>query len=122
MSERTLAGQKKPIQLSDHFTYKRLIKFTFPSMVMLVFTSIYGVIDGIFVSNFVGVDQFNAINFIMPYLLIIGAVGFMFGTGGCALIAKTLGEGDKEKANSLFSLLILEGEHNSFPFRKEKHH
>lgn len=106
MSERTLAGQKKPIQLSDHFTYKRLLKFTFPSMVMLVFTSIYGVIDGIFVSNFVGVDQFNAINFIMPYLLIIGAVGFMFGTGGCALIAKTLGEGDKEKANSLFSLLI----------------
>lgn len=101
-----MTKKKNQIQLSDHFTYKKLLKFTFPSIIMMVFTSIYGVIDGIFVSNFVGVDQFNAVNFIMPYLMVLGAVGFMFGTGGCALIAKTLGEGDKEKANSLFSLFI----------------
>ena len=99
-------GEKKQIQLSDHFTYKRLLRFTVPSIIMMVFTSIYGVVDGIFISNFVGVDQFNAVNFIMPYLMILGAVGFMFGTGGCALIAKTLGEGDREKANSLFSLFV----------------
>lgn len=105
-SSRINLKKKKQIQLSDHFTFKRLLRFTFPSIVMLVFTSVYGVVDGIFVSNFVGVDHFNAVNFIMPYLMILGSVGFMFGTGGCALIAKTLGEGNKEKANSLFSLFI----------------
>lgn len=94
------------IQLSDHFNYKKLLRFTFPSIIMLVFTSIYGVVDGFFVSNFVGKTAFTAVNFIMPFLMILGAVGFMFGTGGGALIAKTLGEGNKEKARSLFSLFV----------------
>ena len=94
------------IQLSDHFSYKRLLRFTLPSIVMLIFTSVYGVVDGFFVSNFVGKTAFTAVNFIMPFLMILGAVGFMFGTGGGALIAKTLGEGNKEKAIQLFSLLV----------------
>lgn len=94
------------IRFSDHFTCKKLLRLTFPSMIMLVFTSIYGVVDGFFVSNFVGKNAFTAVNFIMPFLMILGAVGFMFGTGGGALIAKTLGEGDKEKAGRLFSLVV----------------
>ncbi len=94
------------IQLSDHFTYKKLLRFTLPSIVMMIFTSIYGVIDGFFVSNFVGKTPFAAVNFIMPFLIILGAVGFMFGTGGSALIAKTLGEGRQEKARRLFSLFV----------------
>ena len=94
------------IQLSDHFTYKKLIKFTLPSIAMMVFTSIYGVVDGYFVSNWVGKTPFAAVNFIMPILMILGAVGFMFGTGGSALVAKTLGEGDSQKANSNFSLFV----------------
>ena len=93
------------IQLSDHFTYRRLIRFTLPSIAMMIFTSIYGVVDGLFVSNFVGETSFAAINFIMPFLMILGSFGFMFGTGGSALIAKTLGEGDREKAHRLFSML-----------------
>lgn len=94
------------IRLSDHFTYGRLLRFTFPSVIMLVFTSIYGVVDGFFVSNFAGKTPFAAVNFIMPYLMILGCAGFMFGTGGGALIAKTLGEGEQEKANKLFSLIV----------------
>ena len=94
------------IQLSNHFTYKRLLIFTLPSMVMMIFTSIYGVIDGFFVSNFVGKTSFAAVNFIMPFLMILGTVGFMFGTGGSALVAKTMGEGDRDKANSIFSMII----------------
>lgn len=94
------------IQLSDHFNYKKLFKFTLPSIIMMVFTSIYGVVDGFFVSNLVGKTEFAALNFIYPVIMIIGAVGFMLGTGGSALIAKTLGEGDKKKANNIFSLLI----------------
>lgn len=94
------------IQLSDHFTYKKLIRFTLPSVIMLIFTSVYGVVDGFFVSNFVGKTAFTAVNFIMPFLMILGAVGFMFGTGGGALIAKTIGEGNKEKARRLFSLFV----------------
>lgn len=94
------------IQLSDHFSYKRLLQFTLPSIAMMVFTSIYGVVDGYFVSNFVGKTSFAAINMIYPFLMILGAVGFMFGTGGSALVAKTLGEGKKKKANELFSLLV----------------
>ena len=93
------------IQLSDHFTYRRLLKFTFPSVVMMVFTSLYGVVDGIFVSNFAGKIPFAAINLIMPYLMVFGTLGFMIGTGGTALISMTLGMGDKKKANELFSLL-----------------
>ena len=94
------------IQLSDHFTYKKLLRFTLPSIVMMIFTSIYSVIDGFFVSNFAGKTPFAAVNLIMPFLMIIGSVGFMFGGGGGALIAKTLGEGKKEKANEIFSLIV----------------
>lgn len=94
------------IQLSDHFTYRRLLRFTLPSIIMLVFTSIYCVVDGFFVSNFVGKTSFTAVNFIWPFVMILGAVGFMFGTGGGALIAKTMGEGRRTEANRLFSLLI----------------
>ena len=94
------------IQLSDHFTYKKLIRFVIPSIVMMIFTSIYGVVDGFFVSNIVGKTPFAAVNFIMPVLMILGAFGFMFGTGGSALIAKTIGEGEREKANRIFSLLV----------------
>ena len=95
----------KKIALSDHFTYGRLLRFTLPSIVMMVFTSIYGVVDGIFVSNFAGKTAFAAINLIMPYLMIFGTLGFMIGTGGTALISMTLGMGDQKKANSLFSML-----------------
>ena len=94
------------IQLSDHFYYAKLLKFTFPSIVMLVFTSVYGVVDGFFVSNFVGKTPFTAVNFIMPFLMILGSLGFMFGTGGGALIAKTMGEGKIEKARQMFSLIV----------------
>lgn len=94
------------IPLSSHFTYKKLIQFTFPSIAMLIFTSIYGVVDGFFVSNFAGKTPFAAVNLIMPVIMIISTVGFMLGTGGTALVAKTYGEGDKEKANRYFSLLV----------------
>lgn len=94
------------IQLSDHFNIKKLLRFTFPSIVMLIFTSVYGVVDGFFVSNFVGKTPFTAVNFIMPFLMILGSLGFLFGTGGSALISKTLGEGEPERANRLFSLLV----------------
>lgn len=94
------------IQLSEHFTLKKLLRFTLPSIVMMIFTSVYGVVDGFFVSNFVGKTPFAAVNFIMPFLMILGAVGFMFGTGGSALIAKTMGEGNSPKAKRLFSLFV----------------
>ncbi|MCI8961614.1 MAG: MATE family efflux transporter [Clostridia bacterium] len=94
------------IELSEHFTYKKLIKFTIPTIVMMIFTSIYGVVDGIFVSNFVGSDSFAAVNLIMPALMIFGTIGFMIGTGGSALVSKTIGEGDRQKANRYFSMLI----------------
>ena len=94
------------ISLSDHFNVKKLLRFTLPSIIMMIVSSIYGVVDGFFVSNFVGKTPFAAVNFIMPFLMILGTVGFMFGTGGSALVAKTLGEGDKECANRIFSLLI----------------
>ena len=94
------------IRLSEHFDYKKLLKFTIPSIIMMVFTSIYGVVDGLFVSNIVGKTPFAAVNFIMPVLMIVGAIGFMFGTGGSALVAKTMGEQNKEKANELFSLFV----------------
>ena len=97
---------KQQIQLSDHFSYGRLIRFTLPSIGMMIFTSIYGVVDGFFVSNFAGKTPFAAVNLIMPFLMIMATVGFMFGTGGSAIIAKTFGEGDKEKANNHFSLFV----------------
>ena len=94
------------IQLSEHFTYKKLIKFTLPAIIMMVFTSIYGVVDGFFVSNYVGKTPFASLNLIMPFLMILGAIGFMFGTGGSAIITKTMGEGNNEKAKRLFSLFV----------------
>ena len=94
------------IQLSDHFTYGKLLRFALPSIVMMIFTSIYGVVDGIFVSNFAGKTPFAAINLIMPYIMVFGTVGFMVGTGGTALVAKTLGMGDHKKANEIFSMLV----------------
>ena len=95
------------IQLSDHFSYSRLLRFVFPSIVMMIFTSIYGVVDGLFVSNFVGKTPFAAINLIWPVLMALGALGFMIGTGGSAIIAKTLGEGDRRRANKIFSMLVV---------------
>lgn len=98
-------GRKK-IQLSDHFTLGRLLRFTLPSIAMMVFASIYGVVDGFFVSNFAGETEFAALNFIYPFIGILGAVGFMLGAGGSALISKTMGEGDIKRANSLFSFTV----------------
>lgn len=94
------------IQLSDHFTYGKLIKFTLPTMAMMIVSSVYCVVDGFFVSNFAGKTPFAAINLIMPYIMIFSTVGFMFGTGGSAVVAKTMGEGDRKKANNYFSLFV----------------
>lgn len=94
------------IGLSEHFTYKKLLKFVAPSIIMMVFLSVYSVVDGLFVSNFVGSDAVAAINYIFPVIMVFGAIGFMLGTGGSALVSKTLGEGDKEKANEYFSMLV----------------
>ncbi|KAF5067167.1 Multidrug export protein MepA [anaerobic digester metagenome] len=94
------------IQLSDHFTYGKLIKFTLPSIAMMILTSIYSVVDGFFVSNFAGKVAFSAVNLIMPFLMIVATVGFMFGTGGTAIVANTFGSGDKVKANRYFSLFV----------------
>ena len=93
------------IQLSDHFTYGKLLRFTLPSIVMMVFTSIYGVVDGIFVSNYAGKTAFAAVNLIMPYIMAFGVLGFMVGTGGTALISKNLGMGNRQKANEIFTML-----------------
>lgn len=93
-------------ELSGHFNLKRLLGFTFPSVIMLIFTSVYGIVDGYFVSNYAGKTPFAAVNFIMPVLMILGCIGFMFGTGGGALIAKTMGEGKDKKANEIFTLIV----------------
>lgn len=95
------------IQLSDHFDYKKLFRFTVPTVLMMVFTSIYGVVDGFFVSNFAGKTPFAAINLIMPFVMVIGGMGFMIGTGGTALVSKVLGEGDRKKANEFFTMMII---------------
>lgn len=95
------------ISLSEHFSYRKLLRFTFPSVIMMIFTSVYGVVDGLCVSNFVGKTPFAAINLIWPFLMILGCAGFMIGTGGSALVSKTMGEGDPRRANRYFSLLVL---------------
>ncbi len=95
------------VQLSDHFTYKKLLRFVLPSVVMMVFTSIYGVVDGLFVSNFAGKTAFAAINLVMPFVMVLGGIGFMIGAGGTALVSKILGEGDRERANRCFSMMVL---------------
>lgn len=94
------------IQLSDHFTYKKLLTFVAPSIIMMVFTSVYSVVDGLFVANFAGSDAVAAINYIYPLFMVFGSIGFMLGAGGSALVSKTLGEGDKIKANKYFSMLV----------------
>lgn len=99
--------RKDVIQLSDHFTLGRLFRFCLPSIVMMVFTSIYGVVDGYFVSNFVGKTPFAAVNLIMPFLMILGGVGFMIGTGGSALVAKYLGEQNNDQARRVFSMMLI---------------
>lgn len=98
--------KKNEIHLSDHFTYRRLLRYAGPTIMMMIFTSIYGVVDGLFVSNFAGKNAFAAINLIMPVLMILGCFGTMIGTGGTALISKTLGEGNQKDANRYFSMLI----------------
>ena len=97
----------KNIRLSDHFTYSKLLRFTLPSIVMMVFTSIYGVVDGLFVSNFVGKTAFASVNLVMPFVMILGGMGFMIGTGGTALVSKILGQGDPDTANRTFSMMVL---------------
>ena len=97
------------IHLSDHFSYAKLLRFTFPTVVMLIFTSIYGVVDGVFVSNYAGKTAFAAVNLIMPALMIFATVGFMLGTGGSAVVARTMGEGDLPRANRYFSLIVIAG-------------
>ena len=97
----------KNIRLSDHFSYSKLLCFTLPSIVMMVFTSIYGVVDGLFVSNFVGKTAFASVNLVMPFVMILGGMGFMVGTGGTALVSKILGEGDPDTANRTFSMMVL---------------
>lgn len=94
------------IKLSDHFSFSKLFRFVLPTIIMMIFTSVYSVVDGFFVSNFAGKTSFAAVNLIMPILMIIGAIGFMFGAGGSALVAKVLGEKKREKANKIFSLII----------------
>jgi len=94
------------IQLSDHFSYRKLFRFTLPSIAMMIFTSIYGVVDGYFVSNFAGKEPFSAVNLIMPFIMIVSTVGFMLGTGGTAIVSKTFGEGDPARANRYFSLFV----------------
>lgn len=95
------------IKLSDHFTYRRLFRFVLPSVIMMICTSIYGVVDGYFISNFIGKTPFAAINVIWPFIMILGGTGFMLGTGGAALVAKTVGENDRDKANEYFTMIII---------------
>lgn len=94
------------IQLSDHFTYRRLLRFVLPSVIMMICTSLYSIVDGFFVSNYAGTTPFAAVNLTMPLLMGMGTVGFMIGTGGSAIVAKALGEGKKHLANQYFTMLI----------------
>ena len=95
------------IQLSEHFNFKKLLRYTLPSIVMTVFTSVYTIVDGVFVSNVVGDNAFAGLNLIMPFIIILGAVGLMFGSGGSALISKTLGEGDEDRAKRYLSFFVI---------------
>ena len=99
-------ARQAPVQLSDHFDYRTLIRFTIPSVLMMVISSVYSIVDGLFVSNFAGSDGFAAVNLMMPIAMMISCIGFMAGAGGSALISKTLGEQEAEKAREQFSLII----------------
>ena len=94
------------IQLSEHFNYKKLIRFTFPSVMMMIFMSVYSIVDGLFVANFAGDIPFKAINLVIPYIMILTTLGLMLGSGGTAIIANARGEGNDERANKLFSLFV----------------
>ena len=94
------------IKISDHFNYSKMLRFTLPSIMMMIFTSIYGMVDGFFISNFVGAVPFAAVNLVMPFIMVLGAVGMVFGSGGSALVSMKLGMGKKEEANEIFSFLI----------------
>ena len=98
---------KDRILLSDHFNYKRLLRFAVPSILMMIFISIYGMVDGLCISNFVGEKPFTAVNIVWPWGMLLGAFGFMFGSGGVALVGKVLGEGDRDKANRYFTFVSL---------------
>ena len=98
--------KKSEIKLSDHMTYKKLLRFTLPSICMMVFTSIYSIVDGYFISNFAGKSAFAGVNLVMPVIMLVGGLGFMMGAGGCALVGKTLGEKDTKKANEIFSSIF----------------
>lgn len=95
------------IQLSEHFTYGKLARFCLPTIAMMIFTSVYGIVDGFFVSNYVGKTAFAAVNLIWPFLMIIGCFGFMIGTGGSALVSRTMGEGKEHDANRYFTMLLI---------------
>lgn len=95
------------IQLSEHFTYKKLLRFVLPSIIMMIFTSIYGIVDGLFVSNYVGKTAFAAVNLVMPLMMGVSALGFMVGTGGSAIVAKTLGEGEHKKQTNISRCLSM---------------
>ncbi len=101
-----MSAKSQPIQISDHFNSARLLRYTAPTALMMAFTSVYGVVDGLFVSNFAGKEAFSALNLIYPFIMMLGAIGLMFGTGGTALVAKTLGEGDTKRANGIFSMIV----------------
>lgn len=94
------------INLSEHFNYRKLIKFTLPTIAMMIFTSIYGMVDGLFISNVVGSNAFASVNLVMPVVMILGTIGFMIGTGGSALVSRIFGAGHDEKANQYFSMLV----------------
>ena len=93
------------IQLSEHFNYKKLLTFTAPTIIMMLFNSIYWVVDGFFVSNYVGKDAFTAVNLTFPVIMVIASIGFMVGNGWSALISKTLWEKNIELAKKYFSML-----------------
>ncbi len=95
------------IQLSDHFTYQKIFRFVLPSIVMMVFTSIYGVVDGFFISNFAGKTAFASINLVMPFIMIVAGIGFMIGTGGTALVSKYLGQKEEKRANECFTMMVI---------------
>lgn len=95
------------IQISEHFTLKKLIIFVLPTIFMMIITSIYGVVDGFFVSNFVGKTPFASLNLIMPFIMILGGTGFMLGTGGTALVSKIIGQKNQDTANKYFTMIII---------------
>lgn len=99
--------KRERIGLAEHFTFKKILRFTLPSIIMMVFTSVYSIVDGVFVSNTAGASAFAGLNLIMPVIFILGGIGLMFGSGGSALISKTIGEGDRERANGYFTLFII---------------